>query len=147
MESPGLDDDLLRDARAGHDEARGRLLDGYRNYLILLARLQLSRTLRGKADPSDLVQETFLRAHRDFAQFRGATEVELLGWLRRILATTAANFVRHYLGTRRRDVRLEQQMADEIDRSSRALDRGLATRHSSPSATARRHEQAVALAD
>src|SRR5438445_13375943 len=76
MESPRLNDDLLRAARAGDADARGRLLDGYRNYLTLLARLQLGRTLRGKADPADLVQETFLRAHRDFAQFRGATEAE-----------------------------------------------------------------------
>ena len=106
-------------------DARGQLLDGYRNYLTLLAWLQLGRTLQGKADPADLVQETFLRAYRDFAQFRGTTEVELLGWLRQILATTAANFVRHYLGTRGRDTRLERQMADELDRSSCALDRGL----------------------
>jgi RNA polymerase sigma-70 factor (ECF subfamily) len=147
MESPRLDDRLLHAARSGDAEARGRLLDSYRNYLTLLARLQLGRTLRGKADPADLVQETFLRAHRDFAQFRGATEAELLGWLRRILATAAANFVRHYLGTRRRDVRLERQMADDLDRSSRALDRGLVAPSGSPSEKAQKREQAVALAD
>ncbi len=147
MESPDLADDLLRAARAGDADARGRLLDGYRNYLTLLARLQLGRTLRGKADPADLVQETFLRAHRDFAQFRGTTEAELLGWLRRILATTAANLVRRYRGTRGRDVRLERQMADELDRSSRALDRGLVARSGSPSEKAQKREQAVALAD
>src|SRR5581483_9475540 len=121
MDSPALDDDLLRAARAADADARGRLLDGYRNYLTLLARLQLGRTLRGKADPADLVQETFLRAYRDFGRFRGTTEAELIGWLRRILATTAANVVRHYLGTRGRDVRLERQMADALDESSRAL--------------------------
>src|SRR3954469_17347024 len=114
MESPGLDDDVLRAARAGDADVRGRLLDGYRNYLVLLARLQLGRTLRGKADPADLVQETFLRAHRDFARFRGTPEAELLGWRRRTRAPRAPTFVRHYLGTRRRDVRLERQMADEL---------------------------------
>ena len=147
MESPGLDDGLLRLARADDADARGRLLDGYRNYLTLLARLQLGRTLQGKADPADLVQDTFLKAHRDFGQFRGATEAELLGWLRRILATTVANFVRRYHGTRGRDVRLERQMADELDQSSRALDRGLVARHSSPSERAQKREQAVHLAD
>jgi RNA polymerase sigma-70 factor (ECF subfamily) len=147
METRSLNDDLLRTARAGDADARGRLLDGYRNYLALLARLQLSRALRGKADPADLVQETFLRAYRDFAQFRGATEAELLGWLRRILATAVANFARHYLGTRGRDARLERQMADELDQSSQALDRGLVARLSSPSEKAQKREQAVALAD
>ena len=148
METPGHDAErLLGAARAGDADARGRLLDGYRNYLTLLARLQLSRSLRGKADPADVVQETFLKAHRDFGQFRGATEPELMGWLRRILATTVANLVRHYRGTQGRDVRLERSVADELDRSSRALDGGLVARLSSPSERAARREQAVLLAD
>jgi len=125
----------------------GRLLEGYGNYLTLLARLQLSRTLQGKADPADLVQETFLKAHRDFAQFRGRTEPELMGWLRQILATTVANLVRHYRGTRQRDVRLERQMADQLDQSSRALDGGLVARSGSPSEKAQKRERAVQLAD
>ena len=148
METPGHDAErLLGAAWAGDADARGRLLDGYRNYLTLLARLQLSRSLRGKADPADVVQETFLKAHRDFGQFRGATEPELMGWLRRILATTVANLVRHYRGTQGRDVRLERSVADELDRSSRALDGGLVARLSSPSERAARREQAVLLAD
>jgi RNA polymerase sigma-70 factor (ECF subfamily) len=148
METPGYDAErLLGAARAGDADALGRLLDGYRNYLLLLARLQLSRSLRGKADPADVVQETFLKAHRDFGQFRGATEPELMGWLRRILATTVANLVRHYRGTQGRDVRLERSVADELDRSSRALDGGLVARLSSPSERAARREQAVLLAD
>src|SRR5213080_709075 len=70
-------DQLLPRARAGDVPAMGRLLELYRNYLKLLARLQIDRRLQGKADPSDLVQETFLEAYRDFAQFRGTTEREL----------------------------------------------------------------------
>ncbi len=148
MAVPGHDVGRLLDlARAGDRDARGRLLDGYRNYLALLARLQLNRTLQGKADPADLVQETFLKAHRDFDQFRGATEPELMAWLRSILATSAANLMRHYLGTRGRDVRLERRVADALDQSSQALDRGQVARLSSPSDRAARREQAVLLAD
>jgi RNA polymerase sigma-70 factor (ECF subfamily) len=138
---------LLSLARDGDGPALGRLLDGYRNYLLLLVRLQLRRTLRCKVDPADLVQDAYLEAHRDFASFRGTSEPELLAWLRRILATTTANLIRHYLGTRRRDVRLERQVADELDRSSVALDRGFVARHSSPSERAARRERAVLLAD
>src|SRR5947209_10676268 len=118
-------DELLRRACAGDDDARGRLLEAYRGYLTLLARVQLGQRLQGKADPSDLVQETFLEAHRDFAQFRGRTEAELAAWLRQILAHNLANLVRHYRGTQRRDVRLEQQLALEVEESSHALDLGL----------------------
>ena len=57
-------DAMLRRARSGNGPAIGRLLNGYRRYLRLLARLQISRRLQGKIDASDVVQETFLKAHR-----------------------------------------------------------------------------------
>jgi RNA polymerase sigma-70 factor (ECF subfamily) len=97
---------LLQAAQAGDREALGRLLELYRNYLRLLALLQVGRRLRGKADPSDLIQETFLAAQRTFAQFRGMTERELVDWLRQILASKLVDLARRYLRTRRRDVRL-----------------------------------------
>jgi RNA polymerase sigma-70 factor, ECF subfamily len=70
-EGPGPEA-LLARARAGDAAARGELLERYRAYLALLARLQIGRRLQGKADPADVVQETFLRAHRDFGRFAGA---------------------------------------------------------------------------
>jgi RNA polymerase sigma-70 factor (subfamily 1) len=118
----------------------------YRSYLTLLARVQLGRDLRGKVDPSDLVQEAFLEAHRDFGGFRGRTEAELLAWLRRVLATGLADQVRRYRGTRQRDLRLERQLAAALDQSSQALEEGLAATGSSPSARAERHEEARRLA-
>src|SRR5438128_208138 len=87
---------LLHAARAGDGPALGRLLELYRNYLTLLARLQIDQRLQGKFDPSDLVQETFLEAHRDFVQFKGGSEPELVAWLRQILVTNLANLMRHY---------------------------------------------------
>jgi RNA polymerase sigma-70 factor (ECF subfamily) len=125
----------------------GQLLELYRNYLELLARLQLGRRLQGKVDPSDLVQETFLEAHATFGQLRGSTQAELVGWLRQMLASNLASLARRYCGTQRRDVRLERQLATELEQSSRALDRKLVAPHSSPSAQAARREQAVLLAD
>jgi RNA polymerase sigma-70 factor (ECF subfamily) len=137
---------LLRLARAGDSSALGRLLELYRSYLELLARLQLGRLLQGKADPSDLVQDTFLAAHAHFAQFHGSSEEELAGWLRQILASRLANLVRHFCGTRRRDVRLESRLEQELNQSSRALDQRLQTAQSTPSQRASRREQAVLLA-
>jgi RNA polymerase sigma-70 factor (ECF subfamily) len=138
---------LLAAARAGDRDARGQLLELYRAYLTLLARLEIDRRLQGKVDPADLVQETFLEAYRDFAQLRGSTEKELLSWLRQVLLSNLSNLVRRYLGTRGRDVRLERALAVDLDESSRALDRGLIAQQSSPSQQAVRREQAVLLAD
>jgi RNA polymerase sigma-70 factor (ECF subfamily) len=134
-------------ARAGDAHALGELLEQYRSYLTLLARVQIGRRLQGKVDAADLVQETFLEAHRQFAGFRSQTEDAFAGWLRQILAATLAHTVRHYCGTLRRDVRLERQLAEELENSSRALDRGLIANQSTPSHQASRREQAMQLAN
>jgi RNA polymerase sigma-70 factor (ECF subfamily) len=138
---------LLERARGGEGAALGPLLELYRPYLLVLAQVQIGRRLQGKVDAADLVQEAFLGAARDFAQFRGGSEREFAGWLRQILASLLANLVRHYQGAQRRDVRLERRLAVELDQSSHALDRALASPHSSPSQQASRREQAVLLAE
>src|SRR5260370_30878102 len=88
---PGV---LLGPARAGSGPALGQLLELYRSYLALLARLQIGRRLQGKVDAGDLVQDTFLEAHRHFGEFRGTVEAELVCWLRQILAGRLAHLVR-----------------------------------------------------
>lgn len=138
---------LIHLARQGDGAALGQLLELYRNYLTLLAQLQIHRRLQSKVDAADLVQETFLKSHRSFGQFRGSTEAELLSWLRQILALNVANVVRHYYGTRGRDVRLEVELADEMRQSSMAWKLGLVAPGSSPSQGAARREEAVVLAD
>jgi RNA polymerase sigma-70 factor (ECF subfamily) len=138
---------LLMLARAGSAQALGELLELYRSYLTLLARLQIGRRLQAKVDPADVVQETFLKAYRCFGQFRGMAEGELVSWLRQILAATLANLVRHYYAAHRRDVRLERDLAADLDQSSHVLDQGLLAKQSSPSQRAARREQAVMLAD
>jgi RNA polymerase sigma-70 factor (ECF subfamily) len=138
---------LMRLARAGDGQALGHLLERYRTYLALSARMQLSRRLQSKADAADLVQETFLKAHRAFGQFRGDSEGELVAWLRAILAHNLANLVRRFCGAQGRDVDLERQLADDLERSSQAWGLGLAARQSSPSQGASRREEAVLLAD
>ena len=137
---------LLARARTGDGDARGRLLQAHRPYLTLLARLQIGRRLAGKADPADVVQETFLEAHRDFDAFRGTSAAELLAWLRQVLARNLANLVRRYLGTRARDPRLEVDLAADLDRSSQALANALAAPQSTPSERAANAEQAARLA-
>ncbi|MDB5351814.1 MAG: rpoE 4 [Planctomycetota bacterium] len=140
-------DMLLSRAKAGDGEALGRLLQRYRNYLALLARLRMGRRLQGKLDVEDLLQELSMEAHKDVAQFRGGTEAEFLAWLRQVLAAILSNQVRRYFGTRRRDPRRERRITAELDRSSRALDHKLIAPQSSPSHQVARREQAVILAD
>ena len=126
MSSPRSDpEQLLGLACAGDDSARGKLFELYHGYLELLARLQIGRRLQGKVDPADLVQETFLQAQVHFPQFQGSNEAELVSWLRHILASRLEKLIRHYCGTQRRDLRLERQLASELEQSTRLLDQGL----------------------
>jgi RNA polymerase sigma-70 factor (ECF subfamily) len=141
-----LPDVLLNRARHGEEEARGRLLELYRNYLRLQARTLIGRTLQVRLDPSDLVQETYLEAHRDFPAFAGTTEAELLAWLRRILVRNLADQFKHHTA-QGRDVRREESLEAMLQRSSDSLDQALGTGLSSASASSARREQAVVLAD
>jgi len=138
---------ILDVARAGDRPALGRLIERYRNYLVLLARVRIGRQLQGKLDPEDLLQDVSLQAQKNFGRFAGHTEAEFLAWLRAIMAAIVCNDLRHYFGTRRRDPRREQQMIAEFDDTSRALDRNLIASLTSPSQHAARREQAVLLAD
>lgn len=138
---------LIEQARAGDPATLGELLASYQNYLRLLARIEIGRRLQGKVDASDVVQETFLEAHRHFPNFKGHASGQLTQWLRAILAATLANTVRRYLGTQARDLRLEQQLADDLDQSTCALGRMLMDPHSSPSQQVLRGEQTLLVAE
>lgn len=137
----------IRLAREGNDEALSRLLEAYRNYLHLLATTCLDRKLRGKADPSDVVQDALLRVHRSFHQFRGATEPELLAWLRKILANLLTDLHRRFLVGAGHRVGRELSLEELLDRSSLNLRDLLAVQENSPSHRAREREQSVLLAD
>ncbi len=138
---------LLSEARGGDGADLGRLLEQYRNYLRLLARIEIGRKLQGKVDASDLVQEVFLDAHRHFPSFRGTAEPQFAHWLREILAGTLANQVRRYFGTQARDLRLERSLAADLDRSSVALGVIPIDPQPSPSEHVMRGEQSLLVAE
>jgi RNA polymerase sigma-70 factor (ECF subfamily) len=100
----------LQEARGGSQEALGRLLDTYRQYLLRVAHRQIAPALLPKGGPSDVVQDALLDAHRHFDDFRGVSAVELLGWLDRILRNRLAKFARSYR-TRKRSLAREQPEA------------------------------------
>jgi RNA polymerase sigma-70 factor, ECF subfamily len=126
-------EDMLPLAKAGDLQAIGAVLDGFRTYMTLLARIQIGRQLQAKADPDDVVQEAFLDAYRQFGNFRGETVDELAAWLRKILAGHLAQLVRRYCATEARDVRLEYSIEQDLDSSSARLTRSLASPESTPS--------------
>jgi RNA polymerase sigma-70 factor (ECF subfamily) len=141
--------DLIKRIRQGEQGAQDQLFARYREYLKLLADMQLGRRLRAKTEASDVVQQTLLEAHRDFKAFTGTHEGELLAWLRRILANNLFNEARYHAAKQRaasREVSLEQLHAG-VESSSMTLSRCLASETPTPSTIALAHENAVRLAD
>lgn len=89
----------------------------YHQHLSLLARLHYDTRWRTKFSPSDVVQETLLKAYRDWDQYNGSTTGKQLRWLRRILANTLADFQRRFL-TRQRDLALELSLEKILNDSA-----------------------------
>jgi RNA polymerase sigma-70 factor (ECF subfamily) len=120
-------------------------LEPYRDYLRLLARLQLDPRLRARLDASDVVQQTFVQAHQALAGFRGSTGAELAAWLRQIMARNLAHLLRDH-GRDRRDVGRERSLEAALEASSIRLEGWLAAEQSSPSQQAQRNEELLRLA-
>jgi RNA polymerase sigma-70 factor (ECF subfamily) len=130
-------------AAAGDDRLS---LERFRDYLALLARVQMDARLRTRLNPSDIVQQTLLEAHRRREQFRGQTDAELAGWLRQMLVHNVVDAGRA-LGQAKRDAALERSLDAALEHSSARLRALLAAEQSSPSQRAVRHEQWLRVAD
>jgi RNA polymerase sigma-70 factor (ECF subfamily) len=127
-------------------DSKALMPERFRSYLRFLAELQLGHGGRAKIDPSDIVQQTLLDAHRNQEQFRGQSDAEMAAWLRRLLACNLADAVR-FLGRAKRDVARERSLEAAIEASSARLEAWLAADQSSPSQRAERNEAIVRLVD
>ena len=126
-------------------ESWGAELGRYREYLSLLARMQLNPELRGKVDLSGVVQQTLLEAWQAgnrFPQEAGAQEA----WLRSVLANNLTDELRK-LRTDKRDVSRERSLEQALENSSGQIQAYLQDDHSTPSTRAVRNERALALAE
>ncbi len=121
-------------------------LERFRAYLRLLARTRFPALLQAKIDPSDLVQQTLLNAHRAAGQFHGQTLEQQTAWLRQIFANTLVNAVREFTSAGR-DVALERSLQASLDESSLRLEAWLSSDHTPPAETAERNEEFLRLAD
>jgi RNA polymerase sigma-70 factor (ECF subfamily) len=132
----------LPEARAGSSEALGQVLEACRGYLLVIAQQELEPALQAKGGASDLVQQTFLEAQRDFAGFQGTTHDALLAWMRRLLLNNLANFRRDY---RRNKRQVQREVALPSGDSSRQPEGGLRAGTPTPSVAAMHNEQTEAL--
>lgn len=130
---------LLPVVRTGSSDALGAVLEAYRGYLLAIASDKLDPALLAKGGASDIVQETFLEAHRDFVRFHGQTGTELRAWLVQLLLNNLANFSRQYKATRKRQVAREV----ELPGNPSSADGGMGDGSTTPSVALMAQERAA----
>jgi RNA polymerase sigma-70 factor (ECF subfamily) len=121
-------------------------LDRFRSYLRFLADIKLDRRLRGRIDPSDIVQETLLRAYHARGTFRGSDQGQRVAWLRQILMRTILHAIRD-ARCAKRDIAREQPLDGILDQSSQRVEQWLAAEQASPSQALQQAEELLRIAD
>jgi RNA polymerase sigma-70 factor (ECF subfamily) len=109
----------------------------YREYLRLLAQVQINPRWRAQVDLSGLVQQTLLEAHAARRLTGDEPVATTMAWLRQALANNLRDELRK-LHTEMRDVRREQSLEVSLAESSARLDQWLAANGSSPSQSLQR---------
>lgn len=120
-------------------------LEKYRDYLSLMARVQLDPRLQAKVDLSGIVQQTLLEVHQGLAQITMQGPEQRMAWIRRILANNLADEIRK-LRTGKRNALRERSLEQAIHQSSLRLEAWLAADHVSPSQKLEKQEIALQLA-
>jgi RNA polymerase sigma-70 factor (ECF subfamily) len=144
MKEPFPTTELLEQARRGDQEALGRLLEAQRPALLGLAERQLEGRLAVRVAASDVVQLTFLEAHRSFPQFAGSDAREWIAWLQGILEHKLAGAIRDHALLQKRSVHRERSL-DDSQTGAGSLKHELDAGLSSPSFKAIRAEDAQRL--
>jgi RNA polymerase sigma-70 factor (ECF subfamily) len=136
---------LIGKARRGDEHAWGQLLEENRAALQAEAERQLRGRLAARIDSSDIIQQTFLEAHRSFDGFQGQTEIQFSSWLRTIMSHNIAGLLRDHTRVAKRDVHRERSLNDSRG-GGEPLWRRIVAGHSTPSQRAMRAEDVARLA-
>jgi RNA polymerase sigma-70 factor, ECF subfamily len=141
-QDPLAAEETIARAAAGDPAAWQDLVCAYRERLRRMVAFRLDPRLRGRVDPSDLVQEAFLDATGLLADYQCDPPLPFYLWLRQLAGTRLAKAHRHHLGTLCRDVRREVELPGESvpGVSSAALAGYLVGREGRPSEAALRAE-------
>jgi RNA polymerase sigma-70 factor (ECF subfamily) len=136
-------DSLTKSASAGDVVAQREMISTCRDYLLFIANQELDAGIRPKCAPSDIVQNTMVRAVEKYDDFRGQNQRALLAWLRRILLNELHDARRHYIQADKRDIRREKSM--DGDTSAAEFRPVLAAGDLTPSSDAAAREEAAKL--
>jgi RNA polymerase sigma-70 factor (ECF subfamily) len=135
--------DLLERARAGDPAALNGIFTRYRDRLRRMVELRLDHQLRGRVDPSDVIQDAYLDVAGRLPEYLRDPKLPLYLWLRLVVGERLVDLYRHHAGKQMRDVRREVSLYREAlpQASSAALAAQLLGKNTSPTQAAVRAER------
>jgi RNA polymerase sigma-70 factor (ECF subfamily) len=142
-ETPGDPTDPIDRLRGGGRGALAELFDKHRDRLRRMVELRIDARVRGRLDPSDVLQEAFLDVARDLDSYLADPKLPPLLWLRLHVGRRLTTLHRKHLGTRMRDAGMEISLYQGAlpEASSAALASMLLGQHTSPTQAAQRAER------
>jgi RNA polymerase sigma-70 factor (ECF subfamily) len=137
----------LKRVAAGEQTVWGELLTRHQQRLRSLVSLRLDHRLQGRIDPSDVIQEAYLEASRQLADYLKDPSIPFYLWLRLITGQKLIALHRHHLGTLGRDAGREVSLYRGAlpEASSAALAAQLLGHGSRPSEAVMRAERSLRL--
>jgi RNA polymerase sigma-70 factor, ECF subfamily len=143
------DDDLrlIERAKTGDGSAAGEALVRHRARLRRMVEARLDRRVRGRIDPSDVLQEGFVDAVARFPGYLADPKLPLFLWLRLVMGERLAKVHRDHLGAQIRDANREVSLyrGPMPMASSAALAAHLLGKETTPTQAAVRAERLVRL--
>ena len=98
---------LVDQAIHGDDRAWDALFTPHRDRLRRMVAVRLDHRLRGRVDPSDVIQESALDAARRLPEYAQNPSAPFYLWLRYLTGQRLMEQHRRHLGAKARDVRRE----------------------------------------
>lgn len=95
--------ETLTRAAAGDADSWRALLQRHHDRLRRMVAVRLDARLQGRVDPSDVLQEAYLDAATQLAEYLRDPKVPFFLWLRSLTGTRLAKVHRFHLGTQARD--------------------------------------------
>ena len=142
-------DELIERARTGDAVALAELFGLYRKRLWTMVDLRLDRRLRGRVDPSDVLQEAFIDLAKRLPAYRDRDDMPFYLWLRLVTGERLLIFHRQHLDAAIRDVRKEVTIRHGVipQAASQSIAAGLLGRFTSAASKAIRAEMQARLQD
>jgi RNA polymerase sigma-70 factor (ECF subfamily) len=106
-QEPRPTEELLRHLRTGDREPLAELFGRHREPLKRMVRWRLDRRLRGRVDPSDVLQEVYIDAMQRVDGYVEQPTLPFALWLRLLTGRRLLELHRQHLGAQMRDASLE----------------------------------------